>query len=273
MIRDSARSVVIAGAGDVGLRLARLRADLGDDAIALRRSLVPEVAGIRHMRADLASGAGLSQLPRRPEALVFCAAPDAREPGAYRRLFLDGLRRLLDAVDPARVVFVSSTAVYAEDAGEWLDEGTLPRPPAFNGEILLEAEATVAAHARGIVLRLSGIYGPDREWMLRRARGDGMLRRHWGNRIHVQDAAAALSHLMDLEDAAPLYLGNDDLPALECDVVAWVREREGLPALAVAAGPETGRRISNARLRASGWMPAFPDYRAGYAPLLAKPGV
>ena len=75
-----------------------------------------------------------------------------------------------------------------------------------------------------------------------------------------------------------MYLGSDDAPALESDVFAWIREREGLPqgddasqtALAEAA---TGRRIDNRRLRASGWVPAYPDFRSGYLPLLAGAGV
>lgn len=273
MIRDSARCVLVAGAGDVGSRLARLRVAAGDEVVALRRRDVPMEAGIHALRADVATGEGLSALPRRPQALVFCAAPDAREEAAYRRLFVDGLRRLLDVVEADRVLFVSSTAVYAEDEGEWVDEDTLARPPAFNGRVLLEAEAELAVHRGGIALRFSGLYGPGRDWMLRRARGGETTRRHWTNRIHVDDAAAAMSHLLDLPSPDRLYLGNDDLPARECDVMAWVRKQEGLPPLPAAQGAETGRRIRNARLRASGWSPRHPDFRSGYAAMLARPGV
>lgn len=261
--------VLIAGAGDVGGRLARGLADAGAEVITLRRREVDAGPGIRALRADLASGAGLQALPRSAAALVFCAAPDAREEAAYRALYLDGLSRLLDATQAPRVLFTSSTAVYAEDAGEWVDEATPARPPAFNGRVLLEAEARLAAHAGGVSLRLTGLYGPGREWLLRRARAGEPGARRWGNRIHVQDAAAALAHLLALASPAPLYLGSDDRPALECEVLAWVRGREGLPTMPEPAdGPETGRRVSNARLRASGWEPSFPDYQAGYGPLL-----
>ena len=78
--------------------------------------------------------------------------------------------------------------------------------------------------------------------------------------------------LRDAGAATRVLLGNDDVPALECDVQAWVRAREGLPTAASADGPETGRRVRNARLRALGWTPAFPDFRAGYA-TLTRPGV
>lgn len=261
--------VVIAGAGDVGGRLARRLAGAGAEVITLRRREAAAAPGIRALRADLASGDGLQALPRAGAALVFCAAPDSREEPAYRALYLDGLRRLLDASDAPRVLLTTSTAVYAEDAGEWVDEGTPARPPAFNGRVLLEAEALLAEHAGGVSLRLSGLYGPGREWLLRRARAGEPGARRWGNRIHVEDAAAALAHLLALDAPAPVYLGSDDRPALECEVLAWLRAGEGLPAVpGPAEGPQTGRRVSNARLRASGWAPAFPDFRAGYGPLL-----
>ncbi len=265
--------VVVAGAGDVGMRLAALRAERGDDVIALRRSASDPGDGIRSLRADLATGEGLARLPRRADALVFCAAPDQRDEPAYRALYLDGLRRLVDACEAPRVVFVSSTAVYGQDGGEWVDEGTAPSPSAFNGHVLLEAERVLRPLAMGTVLRLSGIYGPGREAMLRKARTGEPGAPRWTNRIHVQDAATALSHLLDMGHPQPLYLGSDDAPALESDVLAWIREREGLPAVAPAAGEASGRRVRNGRLRAGGWVPAHADYRSGYAGLLAKPGV
>ena len=130
------------------------------------------------------------------------------------------------------------------------------------------------------IFRLSGIYGPGRGALLRKARGDQPGARRWTNRIHADDAASAISHLLEFDAPPALLLANDDLPALEHEVLAWLRARQGLPPLAAAgadpdadAGPATGRRVANARLRATGWAPAFPDYRAGYASLLAGAGV
>ena len=274
--------MLIAGAGDLGGRLARLRASLGDDVIALRRRDFSHAAGVRGLRVDLITGEGFSHLPRRPDVLVFCAAPEQRDEAAYRALYVDGLRRLLDALEISRLVFVSSTAVYAQDAGEWVDEQSPARAEQFNGRVLLDAERELATHGGGVVLRLSGLYGPGREMMLRRAREGGTGRARWTNRIHVDDAAAALSHLIDARAPDRLYLGNDDLPALESDVLAWLREREGLPRTAPDTSQEkwpekssnkaevSGRRVRNARLRASGWTLAYPDFRAGYADLLSQ---
>ncbi|TNJ35358.1 NAD-dependent epimerase/dehydratase family protein [Arenimonas terrae] len=267
------RVLVIAGAGDVGGRLALRRADMGNDVIALRRRELAMAPGIRTLRADLASGEGLARLPRRVDALVFCAAPDQRDEAAYRALYLDGLRRLMDACEAPRLIFVSSTAVYGQDAGEWVDEASPAEPPAFNGRVLRQAEEALAPHGGGIALRLSGLYGPGREMMLRKARAGEPGRPHWTNRLHVDDAAAALSHLLDADAPHACYVGSDDLPALESEVLDWLRSKQGLPAVPAATGAVTGRRLRNARLRASGWAPAHPDYRAGYGALLAGPGV
>ncbi|MFD0740227.1 NAD-dependent epimerase/dehydratase family protein [Lysobacter koreensis] len=265
-------TLVIAGAGDVGGRLARLRAARGDEVLALRRRPTESDSAVRAVCADLVSGVGLRLLPRRADALVFCAAPDRRDEAAYRALFVDGLRRMLDHVQAPRVLLVSSTAVYGEDAGEWVDEDTPEQPPAFNGRVLRAAEGELARERGAVVLRLTGLYGPGRDALLRRARAGTPGRPHWTNRVHVDDAAAALSHLLDLPQPDPLYLGSDALPALESDVFAWVRAHEGLAPVVAAQLPESGRRVSSARLRASGWTPRYPDYRSGYAGLLAPPG-
>ena len=264
---------MIAGAGNLGSRLAALRVGRHADVVTVRRRDPAHLAGVRPVRADLATGEGLSRLPKRPDALVFCAAPDQRDEAAYRKLYVDGLRRLLDAVDTPRLVFVSSTAVYGQDAGEWVSEASATQPAQFNGRVLLEAERELDAHPGGIVLRLSGLYGPGREAMLRRAREGLATRPHFTNRIHIDDAAAALSHLLDLPSPRRIYLGNDDLPVFEHELQAWVRHEEGLPTVAAEALPISGRRVANTRLRASGWQPAHPDYRSGYSAQLVRPGL
>ncbi|GAB2671008.1 NAD-dependent epimerase/dehydratase family protein [Arenimonas aestuarii] len=266
--------VVVAGAGDVGGRLAARLAGQGTDVLALRRrppSAAPN--GVRSLAVDLVTGEGLQALPRQAAALVFCAAPDQRDETAYRALYVDGLARLMATCEAPRVLLVSSTAVYGEHRGEWVDENTPAMPVAFNGRVLRQAERLLEGRTGASTLRLSGLYGPGRTSLIRRALTGDPGSRRWGNRIHVQDAADALAHLLALEEPSPLYLGSDDRPALDTEVLAWLRETAGqLPVAAPTDGPTQGRRIRNAALRATGWQPAFPDYRAGYRPLLG-PGV
>ena len=89
----------------------------------------------------------------------------------------------------------------------------------------------------------------------------------WTNRIHRDDAAAAVVHLLTRTGApGPLYVGTDDEPALLGDVAAHLAQHLGAPA-PPATDPvrATGKRLSNARLHATGWVPAYPTYREGYA--------
>jgi nucleoside-diphosphate-sugar epimerase len=181
----------------------------------------------------------------------------------------------LDEHSLRRVLFVSSSAVYGDHAGDWVDEDTPAAPPGFNGAVLLEAERLLATHpVRSIVLRLAGLYGPARLQLLDRLRAGSVPvpRRapHWANRFHVEDAAAAIAHLLQLVDPAPLYLGVDNTP-LPLDVLY-----DHLARLIDAPRPPDGpppanigsKRLSNARLLASGFVPRWPDARTGYVDLI-----
>lgn len=271
--------VLIAGCGDVGLRVARLLLAGGDQVWALRRTAtVADGNGIHWLQGDLTQPDTLRGLPGDITRVVYLPTPDARDAAAYRAVFVDGLRHLLEALDGRaleRVLLVSSSAVYGEHAGTWVDEDTQPDPPGFNGAVLLDAEHWLAAQpVSSVVLRLAGLYGPDRLQLIERLRnGNARVPRgvpHWANRIHVDDAAAAIVHLLWLPDPAPLYLGTDDTP-LPLDVLY-----DHLASLVNAPVPAEGpappgvgsKRLSNARLRASGFVPQWPDAREGYAALL-----
>lgn len=271
--------VLLAGCGDLGLRVAQRLRGRGDEVWALRRH-PPAADGpdIRWLPADLTRPDSLVALPRTFTRLVYLPTPDRRDAAAYRAIFVDGLRHLLAALDGSvlqRVLLVSSSAVYGAHGGEWVDEDTPPDPPGFNGASLLEAERWLAAQPlRSIVLRLAGLYGPGRTQLFERLRA-GAVRvpraaPHWANRIHVDDAAAAIVHLLALDDPQPCYLGVDDTP-LPLDLL-YDHLARLLSVPPPAAGPPPpgvgSKRLSNARLRASGFAPRWPDAHVGYAALL-----
>jgi nucleoside-diphosphate-sugar epimerase len=271
--------VLLAGCGDLGLRVAQQLRGRGDEVWALRRH--PPVAGgpdIRWLQADLTRPDSLAALPRAFTQLVYLPTPDHRDAAAYRATFVDGLRHLLAALDDGRlqrVLLVSSSAVYGAHDGDWVDEDTPPAPPGFNGATLLEAERWLAAQpVCSVVLRLAGLYGPGRTQLFERLRaGTVQVPRaapHWANRIQVDDAAAAIAHLLALPDPQACYLGVDDTP-LPLDVLHdHLARLLGVPPPAAGAPPPGigSKRLSNARLRASGFAPRWPDARLGYAALL-----
>lgn len=265
-------STIIAGAGDVGSRVAIALNNAEHDVTTISRSVREVPKGIHSLAADLTTGEGLTKLPQASDHLIFCVAPDERTEAAYRRLYVEGLQRLLAQCSFKKVVFVSSTAVYAQDAGEWIDEQSPALAESFNGKVLREAEALCEQHEQGIALRFTGIYGPGRNWMLRRAQAGEAGRAHWTNRIHVEDGVAAIVHLLGLPHPEKIYCVNDDMPALESDVLAWLRKPEtaGETRNEVQA---SGRRVSNQLLRSTGWQPAYPTYQDGYRQLVNTSGV
>jgi nucleoside-diphosphate-sugar epimerase len=261
------------GCGDLGARIARGLSAAGNEVFTLTRSAEP---GTRALRGDVTRAASLPPLPERLGEIVYCLTPSARDEAAYRAVFVDGLRNLIARLDvPVPICFVSSTAVYGDADGGWLDETAAPAPAAFNGRVLLDAEAiALAAHPSSKVLRLGGIYGPGRDSLLRQARAGtppSMQSLQWGNRIHVDDAAAAACHLIE-SGATGVFNVVDDSPAPQAEVIDWLRMRLALPSPRTARTAPGGRRIANTRLRASGFAPRHPDYRSGYAELLGDDG-
>jgi nucleoside-diphosphate-sugar epimerase len=275
---------LIAGCGDIGSRLGALLADRGWHSFGLRRrtELVP--APITPVAGDFTDPERLAGLPGDLDTLVFVAAPMVRTLETYRKTYLEGPQHLIAALGEhahrlRRVIFVSSTSVYGDCGGQWADERTAPKPQAFNGEIVLQSERLWARSGLPLtVVRLAGLYGPDRLWMIRRVQEVGATCQDdpplWTNRIHVEDAARMLAHIIELDAPQPLYLGVDDEPASECAVMHWLAERLGVPAPRPASepvrhGPLGNKRLSNRLIRDSGFSFLYPSYREGYAAVIA----
>jgi len=274
--------VLIAGCGDVGSALGLMLAASGHVAFGLRRRAGRLPEGIQGVGADLAVPSSLNALPEGLDAVVYSAAADGYSDEAYRAAYVDGVRNLLEALArgqqrPARFVFVSSTGVYGQSEGEWVDEASVTEPAAFSGRRLLEGERLARAQGPGgSVVRLGGIYGPGRRRLVDRVRrGEACREGLWTNRIHRDDAAAVLAHLLVLADPAPVYLGVDCEPAAECTVMDWLAERLGVPRPARATGAPARRankRCRNERLLASGYRFRYPTFREGYAQVLPDTG-
>lgn len=275
--------VFLIGCGDLGQRVARRFLARGDEVHALRRHPpAGDASGIRWLQGDITRPGSLPALPEGVTRLIHLPAPGARDPEVYRQVFIDGLKNVLQALDASRlkrIVFVSSSAVYGEHHGDWVTEETPPAPQGFNGRVLLEAEAALAAQpVSSAALRLAGLYGPGRLQLIERLRsgaaGAPTRPEHWANRIHIDDAAAAVVHLALLPEVAPVYIGCDDTPlplhTLYADLARLIDAPE--PREAPAPANVGSKKLSNARLRASGLTLQWPDSRLGYAALLAQAG-
>lgn len=279
-------SVLIAGCGDVGCRLASRLLNEGWRVFGLRRSVAALPPGVLPVVADLAQSQCPADWPDGPlDYLVYCAAASESSERGYRAAYVDGLRHVLGWLrergqTPRRVLFVSSTSVYGQQGGEWVDETSPVEPEGYSGRILLEAEQLLlAGEWPASVVRLTGIYGPGRAWLINQVRQGYRVASEpplYGNRIHADDAAGLLAFLLqaDLRGQAleSLYIGVDDCPAPLHEVVAWLRDYLGVSHWAAEASIRRAgsKRCRNGRARALGWVPHYADYRQGYAALLAS---
>lgn len=271
-------TLLLAGAGDLALRAGRLFTQHDAQVIGLRRHPPADFDdGITWMSADLCDPSSLAGLPGGITHVLYAPTPQARNETAYRRIFIDGLRNLcerLDATTLQRFVFVSSSAVYGPSL-DLIDEDTPAKPQDFNGQVLLEAEQWL--HRRypqaAVSLRLSGLYGPGRTVLLDRlANGAASVPdggNQWANRIHVDDAARACAHLLRLPYPQPRYIGTDSQPwRIDALYDALAQALDAPVPLRHEQKAAGGKRLSNARLRASGFEFLWPDALEGYRPLI-----
>lgn len=272
--------ILIAGCGDVGSRLGGLLARRGHQVWGLRRHPENLPEGIEPLAADLTDPATLQDLPPDLDLVFYTAAADGRSDEAYRQAYVDGVRHLLEALQesgqtPQRVVFTSSTGVYGQGDGSWVDETSPTEPESSTGRRVLEGEELVAEGPfPAVSLRLGGIYGPGRTRLLDRVRrGEATCPEGppvYTNRIHSEDAAAALAHLGFLENVEPCYVGVDRKPADLCEVLRFLARRlSAAPPRTSSEAPRRGsKRCSSRRLFDSGFRFVYPTYREGYGEMI-----
>ena len=280
-------TILLAGCGDLGTEAGLRFAALGHRVVGWRRSPEKLPAAIEGAAADLGSP-NLPVIPADTTAVVIAVAADNPSEEAYRAAYVRGVAHVLDALErdgvtPERVLFVSSTAVYGDAAGGWVDEATDPNPGGFSGKVMLEAEDLLHSRLSGTsattALRLGGIYGPGRTRLIDQVRsGSAVIPEdvRYTNRIHRDDAAAAIVHLATMADApAPVYVGVDDEPADLGAVLRFLASELGLPQpQAGDAGPARGgnKRCRNDLLRSTGFNFTFPTFREGYRDVIAGNG-
>jgi nucleoside-diphosphate-sugar epimerase len=282
--------VAILGCGYVGLELGRrLRDD--HEVVGVRRSeagcAAIEDAGFEAVRADVTDPDDLSRLPD-ADWVVFAASSGGRDAAAAREVYVDGQRAVLREFAgretvPERYVYTSSTGVYGDHGGDWVDEATPLEPTTEKTEVLVEAErvARKAFEERGIegqVARFAGLYGPDRYRLERYL--EGPVTAGYLNMIHRDDAAGVVGFLLEEGIDAEVILAVDDEPVDKHAFADWLADecgvdrppkrtkQERLEAGDLSAPAErrilTSKRCSNDRLRSLGYEFAYPTFREGY---------
>lgn len=284
MHKQQARLLIV-GCGDIGSRVARLMQQQDYLVYGLRRSSDQLPAGVIPIVADVTQAQCSSAWPQGPlDYVLYVMAAQSMNEEAYQQAYVQGQRHLYNWLaqhqqQPKRLVFVSSTSVYGQNDDSWINEQSPTAPKRWSGQIMLQAEhcALTSGHPT-TVLRLSGIYGPGRNMLLRRVR-EGYHAPHlhsFTNRIHADDAAGLIATIFQADAQGKalesVYIGVDNAPVEQAEVVAWLQQQmqvEAVPELLLK--PRSGsKRCSNAQARALGWTPKYSSYREGYAVQLAE---
>jgi nucleoside-diphosphate-sugar epimerase len=282
------RALVI-GCGYLGRRVAAVWRSQGVPVSALtrtpRHAAILASEGIEPIIGDVLLPGTLRSLPA-ADVILYAVGYDRQAEASKRDVYVQGLANVLQRLGPAlrRLLYVSSTSVYGQDAGEWVDESSETNPESEDGKIVLAAEEKVRqAYPRGVasVLRFSGIYGPGR--LLRRiesirsgkpivANPDG-----FSNLIHVDDGAMIVSRLAERSTVAATYLISDDRPVRRREYYSLLARLAGAqePAFQFDARGRTGgglnKRCSNALLKAElGDALRFPTIESGLPHALAN---
>lgn len=272
--------ILIAGCGFLGTALADLLHATGSLVVALTRS--PESAHTLALTrpypvyaCDIAQRDQLATTlaPALREVsftrVIHCASSNRGDIEAYRKVYLDGTRSLIDVLAPKILVFTSSTSVYAQTSGEIVTEESPANPSTPTGIVLRETEDLTLAR-EGRVARLSGLYGPGRSVILRRFL-DGSATMDPGgtriiNQIHRDDAATALAILCRPQTPAGIYNVTDHHPFPQAELYAALAQHFSRP-LPPEQAPDPNRKrgltsksVSNRKLQALGWTPQYPDF-------------
>ena len=282
--------VMVVGCGYVGERLAREEIRLGSAVRAIVRrqeratSLSQQGFDARSLDFDQASQNTSELLAG---ATVYYLVPPPRHGQRDPRL-----RAWLDQIQahrlPRRVILISTTGVYGDCSGEWVSELRPVNPQAARAQRRVDAESTLAtwqqrSGVRCVVLRVPGIYGPDRLPLTRLRSGQPVLaigEAPWSNRIHVDDLVHACIAAARRTDPHGIYNVSDGNPSTMTEFFFQAADALAMPRPPTISASKAStvmgesmlsylaesKRIDNSLMRSHlGVEPDFPDLASGLA--------
>ena len=285
--------ILIAGCGYVGQAAADLYHAAGWAVEGWTRS-AESVATLSAKpypicEVDISRRARVAERTGTFDAVIHCASSSGGDAEMYRQVYLDGARNLLEMFPGSKLLFTSSTSVYAQRDGSWVTEESETKPTRETSQILLETEGLVLANG-GIVARLAGIYGPGRSALLTKfVEGTAIIdaeNDRFVNQVHRDDIASALFLLLNRKaQGGQIYNVVDDQPILQSECYRWLAHRLNRPRPPIGKSKQqrkrgdSNKRVSNVKLHRSGWMPQYPTFAEAmeksilpsFAELLCKP--
>ena len=262
MPRGTPMHIVIFGCGYLGARAARLWQNERQRVTVVTRSpqraLDLAATGLEPIVADVSRPETLSKLPA-CDLLLYSIGYDRTATASRQAVTVDGLRAVQSAIADrcGKWIQISSTSVYGQTDGGWVDEDSACQPTEESGQLQLAAEQIVRENSRALILRLSGIYGPGR--LLTRIeslRAQEPLNgdpEGWLNLIHVDDAARIVCAAAERGSGGKTYLVSDDQPIRRREYYGLLAQRLELPPprFGTSRGPRgnSNKRCRNGRLQ------------------------
>ena len=293
--------VLIVGCGYVGVPLGAELVRLGHEVFGLRRNPGAgselKAAGIQPLIGDVTQPETLAKLPREFDWVVNCVAAGGNGEN-YRAVYLQGTRNLLAWLapnPPGKYVYTSSTSVYAQNDGSPVKESSPTEPLAETSKILVETEKVLLEASRGssghpphqkfpaVILRVAGIYGPDRGHWFKQFLKDAAHLEGDGSRclnmIHRDDLVGCIIAALKNGKPGEIYNAVDDEPVSQLHFFQWLAQAVDKPL--PPAEPEnpdanrrrglTNKRVSNRKLKMElGYRFQHPTFREGYSAELSR---
>ncbi len=274
--------VLIIGCGQLGFSIVN---NADSDVFKLygfSRSLRKSPASIEMHQVDILKTEAIDAIKLvNPEIIIYAVSADTQSIESYQDHYVLGLKKTYEAILELdhfkHLFFVSSTRVYGQKTTKILSELDIAEPSDYGGEALMEAE-TVARQLKdkATILRLSGIYGPNRKRMIQLAQsnpGNWPATNNWSNRIHEEDAARFIVFLMKRimmqESIEPIYLVTDGVPTKQYDVLTWIRNRLQLTTDTIELPIlENGKQLQSVLLNQTGFVLKYPDFTYGYEAMI-----
>ncbi len=281
--------VLVIGCGYVGFPLGAELARLGHEVFGVRRTEAGgaelSAAGIKPLVADVTKAAELARLPGPFDWVANCVSSTKGGVDEYREVYLRGTINLIEwlsANPPKKLVYTGSTSVYGQTDGSPVKESSPCEPAGETSRVLVETEKVLLEAARqkklpAVVLRVAGIYGPERghlflQYLRNEAKIAGQGERII-NMIHRDDLTGVIIAALKNGRAGEVYNAVDDEPVAQIHFFRWLSETLGkwMPPF-VGAEADAGRKrgltnkkVQNRKLKMElGYQFKYPNFRKGY---------
>jgi len=276
------KKLLVIGCGKLGQKLGLLAKKTPLDLLGFKRKKITST-NIRIEQQDIFDKSFFDKVKiHSPDFILYSLSADEQSEKSYRRNYIEGLKQVIKSIkyinNFQHLFFVSSTSVYGDNNDQFIDEFSETSPKNFRGTILLEAENLLnTVKFNSTILRLSGIYGSGRNYMIKLSQDAESWPKvdRWTNRINEDDAANFIIFLLNqcLQGEIPekLYLLTDKEPVTLFRLLNWIRQNLNLKnKINITSDPILGKRLRSSIIPSLKFEYKYPTYKQGYKELIQE---